>query len=125
MLLLKHETLFSVSRRNRMTRESGTSKDPKETLYNWKSAVGLIIGIFIAGVVSVITVTGYLNDQALDRFYQLTSGQLLEQRVNQMETSSRSQEIKLDQLRESQTVILLKIGEMNSKLDSLSHRRDQ
>ena len=104
-----------------MTKEGN---EPKGTLYNWRAAIGLIVGIFIAGVVSVISITGYLNDQAQERFYQLTSGQLLEQRVNQMETSSRSQEVKLDQLRETNTIILIKIGEMNSKLDSISRKQD-
>lgn len=103
-----------------MTAQNPVSED-KKTLLGWKQALALIIGIFSAGVVTVIVTTSYLDDRAAERFYDKSSGLVLEQKVKVIEERATRQEEKMDIIQQQQTQILLKLGEVNGKLDSMGH----
>lgn len=100
--------------------ENSISEDRK-TLLGWKQALALIVGIFTAGVATVIVTTSYLDSRAAERFYDKSSGLVLEQKVKVIEERATRQEEKMDIIQQQQTQILLKLGEVNGKLDSMSN----
>lgn len=93
--------------------------EEKKTLLGWRQALALIIGIFTAGVVTVIITTSYLDDRAADRFYEKSAGLVLEQKVKVIEERATRQEEKLENIQSQQTQILLKLGEVSGKLDNI------
>lgn len=91
----------------------------KRTLFGWKTAIGIIVGLFVSGMVTVVITTSYLDDRAAEKFYNKTSGVVLEQKVEVIEERMVRQEQKMDTIDNQQTQILLKLGEVNGKLDHL------
>lgn len=98
------------------------SPEDKKTLLGWKQALALIIGIFTAGIVTVIATTSYLDDRAAERFYDKGSGRVLEEKIKVIEDRATRQEEKMDIIQSQQTQIILKLGEVNGKLDSMTIR---
>lgn len=105
-----------------MLQKNLTPNEEKKTLLGWKQALALIIGIFSAGVVTVIVTTSYLDERASERFYDKSSGLLLEQKVRVIEERATRQEEKLDNIQEQQIQILLKTGEITGKIDNIISR---
>lgn len=93
----------------------------RKSLLGWKQALALITGLFLAGVVAVVVTTSYLDERAAEKFYDRTSGVVLEQKVKVIEERAVRQESKLDSIEAQQTQILLKLGEVNGKLDKMEN----
>ena len=96
-------------------------EEQKETLFGWKSALSIIVGIFIAGIIAVVTVQGWLDSRIEEKFYQKSQGALLEQRVKNVEETGQDQVKKLDDLKTQQIQILLTIGQVSGKLDAIQN----
>ena len=76
-------------------------------------------GIFIAGVVSVVTVTTYLDGRANEKYYDRGNGQVLETKIETVEENLRDQSMKLDVLQQQQSQLLMGLGKIEGKLDNL------
>jgi len=91
----------------------------KKTLMGWKSAVTVFVSIFVAGVVATVVATSYIDRTTASKYYEKTAGVVLEEKVRVMEDRSIRQEAKMDTVKDQQTQILMKLGEVNGKLDRI------
>ena len=98
---------------------SNNEVEVKKNLLGWKAAIGFIISIFLAGVISVITVTSYLDNRAQTMFYDRNSGLLLEQRVQVMEENLRSQNQKMDTIILQQNQLFLQNAVIIQKIENI------
>ena len=97
-----------------------------KTIKSFLSIKGLlitIISIFIAGVISVVTVTTYLDARADSKYFHQAPGQVLETRVHSMEENIKEQSSKMDVLQQQQGQLLMGLGKIEGKLDTLQSRR--
>lgn len=94
-----------------------------KSFLNMKTLIIAVVSIFIAGVVSVVTVTTYLDDRANDKYYNKGAGQVLELKVQTMEENLKEQSGKMDTLQQQQNQLLMGIGKIEGKIDALPQRR--
>src|SRR3990167_3054804 len=95
---------------------SNNEVEVKKNLLGWKAAIGFIISIFLAGVISV---TSYLDNRAQTMFYDRNSGLLLEQRVQVMEENLRSQNQKMDTIILQQNQLFLQNAVIIQKIENI------
>ena len=90
------------------------------TIISWKTAIGIIISIFLAGVVSIVSANSYIETQTEKKYYPIAKALVLETKIENSIFDSQEQSKKLDDIQEQQTEILEKVGEINGKLDIIS-----
>lgn len=108
------------------SKSSNDDIDPKtvRSFLSVKNLLLAILSIFLAGVGSVVVVTKYLDDRAAEKYFQKTNGQVLEERVHEMEDNFKDQSSKMQVLQQQQNQLLIGVGEIKGKIDSLSYRHD-
>lgn len=98
--------------------ESDLNKSFKDFV-SLRGVVVAIIGIFTAGILSVVSVTSYLDARADEKFYKEVEGRVLESRVRTVEDGIKKNHITLDTIQLQQNQLLMGIGEIKGKLDGI------
>lgn len=98
------------------------STEPKQldTLIGWKSALGLMVSLIVAGAVGVVTITTYLDDRATEKFYKREDAAKLEAKITQLEAQLPKFETYLKTIQDQQQSLSIQMGKIEGKLDSFS-----
>jgi len=100
-----------------MVKYEDSSSKAIETFLSIKTLIVAVIGVFVAGIVSVVTVTTYLDSRADEKYYVRSSGYVLESKVQTIEETLKEQSNKIDILQQQQNQLLVGIGRIEGKLD--------
>ena len=90
------------------------------TITSWKTAIGIIISIFLAGVVSIVSANSYIETQTEKKYYPIAKAYALETKVDNSISNYNEQSKKLDNIQTQQIEMLQKMGEISGKLDILT-----
>ena len=93
-----------------------------EIISAWKTAIGVIISIFLAGVVSIVSANVYIETQTEKKYYPMIKAYVLEEKVDTATKSINEQTKQLSDIQEDQSKILFQIGEINGKLEIISRQ---
>ena len=93
-----------------MVKYEDSSSKAIETFLSIKTLIVAVIGVFVAGIVSVVTVTTYLDSRADEKYYVRSSGYVLESKVQTIEETLKEQSNKIDILQQQQNQLLVGIG---------------
>jgi len=108
-----------------MSYSSDETKKPKDNekkaFVELKTALGIIVGLFVSGVTTTVIVQNYLDKRAEDMFYGKTAGQLVDQRVHIMEENYKEQTGKMETLQIQQNQVLIELGKINGKIDLIQN----
>lgn len=91
----------------------------KQTLLDWKESFKVIIGLFIAGCITVIYAVNFMDSRAEKNFYNKESGAVMETKVLTIEEKMKSVETKIDNINTKQTIILQSLSRLEGKLDTI------
>jgi Tfp pilus assembly protein PilO len=90
------------------------------TITSWKTAIGIIISIFLAGVVSIVSANSYIDTQTEKKYYPISRAYALEEKVENSVSDSKKQTVKLDDIQKKQIEILEQVANINGKLDVIA-----